>query len=125
MAESKILLIAKLDAAREELLRSGSRLREDLNMQKHVRGAFDRHKGAWIGGAAAVGWLLAKLPRRKAAVQHNGATPHHHNGSQAGKYALSGILLAVLRTALTTLKPALTSIASRKIKDLAEQKMRW
>lgn len=128
MAESKILLISKLDAAREELLKSGALLKEDLNMQRHVRGAFDRHKGAWIGGAAALGWLLAKLPRRKAVAHHNGATPHHPNGvgaSQAGRYALSGILLAILRTAFSALKPALTTIASRKLKDMAEQKMRW
>lgn len=126
--QSKVLLIAQLDAAREGLRHSAGQLREDLDVPRHLKSTFVNHKSAWIGGAAVLGWVLAKLPGRKKnliaheAQRHNG---FHGVSPSAKKYAISGILLAILRVALNALRPTLTAIASRKIKDMAAQRIRW
>jgi len=129
MAEqSKVQLIAQLDRARYGMSRSAAELRDDLNLPQHLRSTYVNHKGAWIGGAAALGWVISRLPGRRKKQKVQIAKNSHHNGStpaQARKYALGGILLALLRVVFDALKPTLTSIASRKIKDIASERIRW
>ena len=129
MAEqSKALLIAQLEQARDQMSRSAGHLRQDLDVPNHVRSAFQNHKSVWIGGAALLGWVLSKFPGRSkpvapAAQRHNGT--HQLEGHQARRFAISGVLLALLRMGFNALKPTLTAVASRKLKDLAVQRIRW
>jgi len=107
---------------------SASKLREDMNLPQHLRSTYVNHKGAWIGGAAALGWVISRLPGRRKKQKAQIANHSHQNGSsqtQARKYALGGILLTLLRVVFDALKPTLTAVASRKIKDMASDRIRW
>lgn len=129
MAEqSKVLLIAQLDKARSNMAQSASELRHDLDLPQHLRNTYVNHKGAWIGGAAALGWVMSRLPGRrkkyKERVSHNG----RHNGAteeQIKKYTWGGILLTILRFVFNALQPAMTAVASRKIKEMAKERIRF
>ena len=128
MAEqSKALLISQLAQARRGLARNAAQLRDDFDVPQHIRSTFANHKSAWIGGAAALGWVLARLPgrRKKPAISENS---HQANGAKVNRFAqfsLGGLLFALLRMAFTAAQPALTAIASRKIKDMAAERIRW
>jgi len=126
--QSKVQLIAQLDRARTGLSRTAAELRHDVDLPQHLRSTYINHKGAWIGGAAALGWVISRLPGRTKKQKVQVAKNSHPNGTsqaQARKYAMGGILLTLLRFVFDALKPTLTTIASRKIKDMAVDRIRW
>lgn len=116
MAESreKIELIAQLDAARAE----GSRHVELLRRQKrpdvqlrdtvreNVQGAIGRHRWAYLGGAALVGLILAKLPaRKKQVVVDTRGRKAKVEKEAAAAVGMTGLLLAGLKFAFDMFRP--------------------
>jgi len=116
-ADRKSQLIAELERSRSDLARDLRGVRHGLDVGAHLRHAFVRQKAAWLGGAALTGWLLSRLPSRRKAVPRGDkplAGMPKPKQSERG-----GLLLAALGVAGTILKPAITALATRKIKEFA------
>ena len=71
----KAALIAELDAARAKIAHTGAALseagdgvRQAFDIPGRAKRSYEKHRPAWLGGAALFGLLLAKLPARKRTV---------------------------------------------------------
>ena len=68
-------LIAEIEVARGKIANTGTALREAgeglrrrFDVPSRAKLSFEKHRPAWLGGAAILGLLLAKLPARKKTV---------------------------------------------------------
>ncbi|MEI6350519.1 MAG: hypothetical protein WCP06_05370 [Verrucomicrobiota bacterium] len=113
-ANRKSELIAELERSRRELAGNIRGVRHDVDVTSHFRHAFAQRKTVWIAGAAVIGWLLARLPGRKARVARPGKELEKRKESQR-----SAFLFTLLNLAITVAKPALTALASKKITQFA------
>jgi hypothetical protein len=115
MAEDrrKAELIAELARARARLTANAQGLRTELDFPTKARRAFTRHPAVWIGGAALLGLLVAKLParRKKGVVKRKGAEPVLEKAGQAG------LLLGALKIAFDFARPALLKWATQRATD--------
>lgn len=115
-ATLKSKLAADLDRARTGMSASWNELRSDANLRAHVQSSFQRHKGAWLGAASILGWILARLPSRqkKILVDKHGKTARVNKSG--------GLLLGLLGLAMPLMKPALTAFVTAKLSELAARK---
>jgi hypothetical protein len=112
-SDQKRELVRQLDAARLQFGQNIRGFRHDLNVGSKVRGQFDRHTGAWLGGAALFGWLIAMLKPKKEKVLVDRAT-----NQRVKTVRKTGFLLGLLKLIVNLVKPTLMAYATKKIADL-------
>ncbi|MEI6560997.1 MAG: hypothetical protein WCO68_02815 [Verrucomicrobiota bacterium] len=115
-ADRKAELISELAWARAELARDVHDARNDLDLVARFKHSVAQRKTAWITGAAAVGWILSRLPGRK---KKQPAPKALHMGDSAGHSGRAAFWLALLGALFNLFKPLLTTLASHKINELA------
>lgn len=118
MAEyRKVELAAELERARAQLARNLEGFRRDLNVPAHLKNSFRTHKSGWLGGAAIMGLLLAKLPARKKKiyVEKRGDSP-------AKNLQKAGLTLALAKMAFTAARPFLTKLALKKFTEYSQRR---
>ena len=113
-ADRKAELISELAWARAELARDVHEARNDLDLVARFKHSVAQRKTAWITGAAAVGWILSRLPGRK-----KKQPKALHVGNSAGNSGRAAFWLAILGALFNLFKPLLTTLASRKINEMA------
>src|SRR2546426_718485 len=99
----KTELAIELDRARAKLARNFEAFRHDIDVPSHLKKNVREHKSAWIGGAAALGLLLAKLPARKKKIYVD-----RRGNEQIKKIEKAGLALAVGKLLFSVARPALT-----------------
>ena len=115
MAEDdyKTELIAELSRARTSMAGNVSALRRDLDFPTRARKAFTRSPLPWLGGAALVGLIVARFPKRTKKVVT--VFPKKEPPlEQAGK---AGLLLGALKIAFDFARPALLKWATQRFSD--------
>jgi len=115
-ADRKAELISELAWARAELVRDMHDARNDLDLVARFKHSVAQRKTAWITGAAAVGWILSRLPGRK---KKQPAPKALHRGDSSENSGRAAFWLAVLGAVINLFKPVLATLASRKINELA------
>ena len=108
-ADRKAELISELARARDV-----HEARNDLDLVARFKHSVAQRKTAWITGAAAVGWILSRLPGRK-----KKQPKALHVGNSAGNSGRAAFWLAILGALFNLFKPLLTTLASRKINEMA------
>ena len=116
---TKTRLIGELDRARGGLSRDWSRLREAADVPAHLRQTFVHHKAAWLGGAALVGWVISRLPARKKKVK----VLVDAKGHTVKRIAEGGLLLGLGKIAFSAIRPAVTAVVTRKLREYFENRM--
>jgi len=111
--ERKEALRTALELERVQLSRALNATGEDLNVPARMKRSFEHQKTAWIIGAALTGWLISRIPRRKAKKPTAPLPP----GLQASGHAAVG--LAVLKILFNASKPFLTALLARKISQMS------
>ena len=108
--ERKTELIAELARARSHLAVNFQALRRDLDFPTRAKNAFKRSPLPWLGGAAFIGLLVAKFPRRtkKVTVVRKG---NEAAAEKAGKF---GLALGALKIAFDLARPALTTWLTKR-----------
>jgi hypothetical protein len=111
--QDPVRLREKIVRSRELVVRDVGGLRYELNFPMKLRKAFQRHTVVWVGGALAVGLLVALLRARTKKVY---VTPGGKKANNSGNALLeSGLLLGVLKLGLNLLQPTVTSYLKGKL----------
>ena len=128
MADSreKRELIAKIDRARSLATAHQRELKEDLKIREKVhefgdelKGDFkesvDQHRGIWLGAAAIVGLLIAKIPPRTKvlkAPRKNGKV-----AQEAEAVGKAGLFFTALGWIFSLVRPFLVTWGKRKLQE--------
>lgn len=110
--ESSVELREKIARSRELVVRDLSGLRYELDFPLKFKKAFQRHTVVWVGGAIAVGLLLALLRARTHKVYLSAAGKRVHVPKKA--LMESGMLLGALKLGMTFLQPVLISYLTKQ-----------
>ncbi|MFV0416721.1 MAG: hypothetical protein ACK5NG_10190 [Chthoniobacterales bacterium] len=132
-------LIEELRSSRVAITADARKIRDTFSISRRAQGIVKEKPIAWVGGAAAVGFILSLLSRRprKIVVQENkeiGASGKKLNRKtrkeaakqakaveSAKKLTLWGFLLAVVKLLLPALRPAVTAWTSKLLADTSSQ----
>ncbi|MBN8708473.1 MAG: hypothetical protein BGO12_18425 [Verrucomicrobia bacterium 61-8] len=114
---SKELLLNELRRSREDLSRDTAVLRRELDFEAKVKQSVRKHSFAWIGSAAALGWMIAG-PKKKTRVVtklvgSKGEPVKEEARKAAGRAGALGLALTVAKFAFPYLRPVLTQYAGR------------
>ena len=84
-----------------------------------IETAFRRHRIVWLGGAALLGLLVARLPaRRRKVIMH----PKSRMAGAEEKVVKAGLLVTALKIAFDLSRPLLTKWLTKKVSAYAEQR---
>ncbi|HEX5176073.1 MAG TPA: hypothetical protein VFV83_03535 [Chthoniobacteraceae bacterium] len=116
-------LVARLDDARARVAGHSRGVRAHLHPGEKLRALFKRQRLGWLGGAAVLGLLLAKLPPRmkKVPVRRGKKGKDREQLANAGK---AGLTLGVLKLVLDLAKPILIAWATKRMGDVAKTTQR-
>jgi len=114
-------LLLEINRSRLAISRDFGAVKQELNVSAKLGRTFSLHPFAWLGGAAALGWILAG-PKTKTRVvtvgkDKKGAIKNTVK-SPAG---LLGIFLTILRIAVPMLKPAFSAYAAKRFAEMASK----
>lgn len=115
--DRKAELIAAIAQARTRLDRSAGAIRDTLDVPARMRRSVSQNLFAWLGGAALIGVVLAKLPRRtrKVYVDAEGAR------IRTASVAKGGLMLAAAKIAFDAARPVLLKLAMERLQPMIEQ----
>lgn len=115
-------LLSEIDRSRLALSRDFGAVKNELNVVSKVERFFQKRPLVWLGGAAALGWVIAG-PRTKTKIVKVGAGKEKTKSlakREASRPAgLVGILLAIFKIAAPILKPAFSAYAAKRFADMA------
>jgi hypothetical protein len=114
--DSKAALIAELSRARADMARNSQGLRGGVNVGGRVQSGFERHRGAWLSGAALLGLILGKVPPRTKRVPMN-SKDRGKFAQQAGK---AGFFMGILKLVIDFAKPLMIAWATKRMGDVAK-----
>ena len=122
---TKEQILAELSRSRAAMARDFTSVRTALDFQAKLKQLVRRKPMAWLGGAAALGWLLAG-PKTKTRVvtrlvKSGDKIPKRAEKESPSRRGVLGVLLALLKFSLPLLKPALTAYAGKRFADLSEK----
>ena len=126
---NKETLVAELAASRSGIARDYRSLQYEMDVAEKLKRVVRQRPFAWLGGAAALGWILSGPKTKKKLVtkyvpaqdKRAGRTEKQSAGRFGGFVALS---LTLAWLALPYLKPFLLDYATRYIGDLAGKSRR-
>ncbi len=114
-------LLAEISRSRLAIARDFGAVKEELNVSKKLGRTFSLHPYAWLGGAAALGWILAG-PKTKTRVVTVGKDKKGGTKKTVKTSAgLFGIFLTLLRIAVPMLKPAFSAYAAKRFAEMASK----
>lgn len=119
-AKEKIL--EELRRSRAAIARDANAVVEEVNLVSKFKKSVRNRPLAWLGGAAALGWILAG-PKTRVVTK----TIKSQSIEPAKKSRLSGaaglwsILLALFKIAYPLARPALSAYAARRVGEFAEK----
>lgn len=111
----KTELTARLDTLRARFSQDLREVRRDLDVPAQLKRSYARHRTAWLGGAAITGWVLARLPARKKKVK---IYVDRKDDRKLKETARAGVLFGIAKLLFSTVRPAVTAFAAKKITDL-------
>ena len=112
--DDKAELIAELARARARLTDSTLALRHDLDFPTRAKNAFKKSPLPWIGGAALVGLIIARLPGKKTTKVVVARKSKEPAIETAGK---AGLILGALKIAFDFARPTLLNWATQRFSD--------
>ena len=110
--ETPVELRQKIARSRELVVRDMGGLRYELNFPLKFKKAFQRNTIAWVGGALAVGLLIALLRARPQKVYLGGASKKVRSPNKS--LLESGVLLGALKLGISLVQPMVVSYFAKK-----------
>ncbi len=122
-------ILNQLRVTRTAIARDTEALKRELDFKSKLQETIRQKPFAWFGGAAALGWWIAGPKTKKRVVTKfvgdstERAKAEEKSNAKGGLGAL-GIAIALFRFALPFIKPTLSSLATRKLAEMAEKMTR-
>lgn len=121
---SKEALVTELARTRADISRDYRSVRYEMDVAEKLKRVVRQRPFAWLGGAAALGWILSGPKTKKKLVtkyvaakdKRAGKTEKKAGGRIGGFLAL---LLTVVRFAMPYLKPYLLDYATKYVGEVA------
>jgi hypothetical protein len=116
-------LIAEIDRSRLALARDFSAVKDEVNFPAKVGKKFQKNPFLWLGGAAALGWMIAG-PRTRTKVVKVGVLKEKGRPSKTVEprpAGVLGVLLTLFKLSIPMLKPALSAYAAKRFAEMAEK----
>jgi hypothetical protein len=110
----KAELIAELARARTTASANVVALRHDLDFPARARRSFAKNPLPWIGGAAVLGLIVARIPKRTKKVVTVFPKKEEPVAAKAGK---AGLVLGALKIAFDFARPALLKWATQRFSN--------
>lgn len=115
-------LLEELRRSRRAMARDAAAVVEEINLASKFKKSVRNRPLAWLGGAAALGWILAGPKTRVVTKSAKGKSQNPPEKPRLGSpVGLWGILLALFKFALPLARPALSAYAARRLGELAEK----
>lgn len=115
-------ILAEIARSRDAIARDCTSVRAEVDVAARLRRSVRSHPLAWLGGAGALGYLIAG-PKRRTVVQRV-AAPAGKSGkpSRAPRGpAWWATLLALVKFLLPFVRPALSAYAARRLGEFADK----
>ena len=112
--DRKAELVTQLARARASLDRSAAQVRDAVDIPRRIRRSVGQNLFVWLGGAALIGVVISKLPRRtkKVYVDADGKR------IASSGVAKTGMLLAAAKVAFDFARPTLMKMAAERLEPL-------
>jgi hypothetical protein len=112
----KAELIAELQRSRAAASANVQLLRRDLDFSTRAKKAFKKSPLPWLGGAAVLGLIVARIPRQKKKVVTVYPKKEEPAIEKAGK---AGLVLGALKIAFDVARPAILKWVTQRVSDYA------
>lgn len=121
--KSKAELLAELARSREAIARDASAVRAELDVAEKIQNSIRMRPFAWLGGAAALGYIIAGPKTRTKTVTKfvRGKAREKSVPDKKKPRGWFGILLSLAKLSLPLVRPALSAYAARRFGDFAEK----
>lgn len=116
-------LLEELRLSRQAMARDAAAVVEEINLASKFKKSIRTRPLAWLGGAAALGWILAG-PKTRVVVKPAKGNKHADRSRKprvGGPVGFWSVLLAVSKFALPLARPVLSAYAARRLGELAEK----
>ena len=120
---SKAELLSAVARSRAAIRRDSSAVRAELDIAAKIQNSVRSRPFAWLGGAAAIGYLLAGPKTRTKTVtklvrEKSGQPARESKKKPRGFFHL---LLSLLKLAVPLVRPALSAYAAKRFGDFAQK----
>jgi hypothetical protein len=116
---AKDQILEELRLSRAAIARDTAAVAEEINLASKLKKSVRRHPLAWLGSAAAIGWVLAGPKTRVVTKSAKGKSPALPEKSRPAGFW--GILLALFKIVIPLARPALSAYAARRLGEMAEK----
>lgn len=119
---SKQEILEELRRSRLAITRDTASIAEELNVVSKIRRSVNTRPLAWLGGAAAVGYILAgpKTRRSDKSISNKKESKSEKNGPVRRGWPLSlSVLFNLVKFLLPILRPALSAYAAQRLGELS------
>ena len=120
---SKAELLANVARSRSAILRDTVAVRAELDVAARIQNSVRSRPFAWLGGAAAIGYLFAGPKTRTKTVTKYVGGKHGKAAREKEKKprGFLSLLLSLFRLALPLVRPALSAYAAKRFGDFAQK----
>lgn len=117
-------ILEELRRSRIAIARDASSIAEEVNLVSKIRRSVTSRPLAWLGSAAALGYILAGRKTRKApkvVSTKKGAKPEKSEPSRQGWKGFFSLLFHMAKFLLPLLRPALSAYAAQRLGELSSR----
>ena len=119
---TKEKLIAEVALSRNAIVRDVATVRAEVDVAERLRQSVKSRPFAWLGSAAALGYMLAGPKRRtKVVVKPGRDTKSPAKPEIREQRNLVGTAFGLIKLLVPLVRPALSAYAARRIGDFAEK----
>jgi hypothetical protein len=118
--DDKAELILELARARAALASNAQGLRRDLDFSARAKKSFKKSPVPWLGGAAVLGLLIARIPGRSSAPAKKRSIKIFPQEDKAvEKAGKAGLVLGAMKIAFDLARPVLMRWATQRFTEYA------
>ncbi|MFZ4777611.1 MAG: hypothetical protein ACOYM3_19755 [Terrimicrobiaceae bacterium] len=121
--KNKSELLAEVARSRAAILRDSSAVRAELDVAAKIQASVRFRPFAWLGGAAALGYILAGPKTRTKTVTKivRGKGKEPAPKEKKSPRGFFEILFSLIKLSLPLLRPVLSAYAAKRFGDFAEK----
>jgi hypothetical protein len=117
----KAAIVAELARSRAAIARDTSAVRGEFNVVARLQRSVKSRPFAWLGGAAAIGYLLAGPKTRTKTVTKVVREKGAAKAETKKRHGFWDILFSLIKLCVPLVRPAVSAYAARRIGDFADK----